>query len=243
MNLLFLHGYTQSGPSFSAKTKAVQKSLVKALGPTTTLHFPTGPIRLSHSDIPDSSPRDPTLAEESEEPEESFAWWRRSDATGEYVGLPETLKFLSQYLDTHGPFAGVVGFSQGAALAAILASVLERGERPEGFATGHGGLRFAVCYSGFRAPERYEQWYTPRIRTKVLNVIGSLDTVVEEERTLALVKACEGGEERVVYHPGGHYLPATKSMVGVLVGFIRSCTEEKEEEEEEEEETDVASVL
>jgi hypothetical protein len=32
-------------------------------------------------------------------------------------------------------------------------------------------------------------------------------------------------------------------MVGVLVGFIRSCTEEKEEEEEEEEETDVASVI
>ncbi|KAF8538449.1 serine hydrolase FSH [Trichophaea hybrida] len=231
MNLLFLHGYTQSGPNFSAKTKAVQKSLLKAFGASTTLHFPTAPHRLLLTDIPGT----PT----TEEPSDAFAWWRRSDTTGEYVGISDTLQFLSQYLDTHGPFTGVIGFSQGAALAGILASILERGDRPEGFTTGHGEMKFAVCYSGFRAPERYEGWYEPRIRTKVLNVIGSLDTVVDEERTMAFVRACEKGEERLVFHPGGHYLPATKSMVGVLVGFIRSCEEVKEEEEE----IDVASVL
>lgn len=226
MNLLFLHGYTQSGPSFSAKTKAVQKSITKAF-PHTTLHFPTAPIKLNLADIPGALAPSATDTDP-----EAYAWWRRDEVTGEYVGLPDTLAFLSTYLDTHGPFTGVVGFSQGAAMAAILASVLEgRDGGVEGWNSSHPPLKFAVCYSGFRAPrERYEGFYTPKIATPVLHVIGSLDTLVEEERTLALVRACEGGEKRMLYHPGGHYVPVSKSVVGALVGFIRSCVEDKKEE-------------
>jgi fermentation-respiration switch protein FrsA (DUF1100 family) len=227
MNILFLHGYTQSGPLFSAKTKAVQKVLTKALGASATMHFPTAPLKLQPADIPGNSEQ----PAEAETETDAYGWWRRSDPSGEYIGLPEMFAFLSEYLDTHGPFDGVVGFSQGAALAAILAAVLERDRpRPEGFTTSHPELKFAACYSGFRAPERYEEWYTPNIKTPTLHVIGSLDTVVDEERSLALVKACEKGDERTVYHPGGHYLPSQKAVVAALVGFIRSCTEEKKEE-------------
>jgi len=218
MNILFLHGYTQSGPLFSAKTKAVQKALTKSLGPTTTLHFPTAPMKLSPADIPGDAPGDGVADLDA------YGWWRRATPPSAYVGLAETFLFISSYLDAHGPFDGVIGFSQGAAFAAILAALLEGWRRrPQEFTTAHPPLKFAVCYSGFRAPEMYREWYEPRIETKVLHVIGSLDTVVDEERCLALANACVDGDKRTVYHPGGHYLPAQKPLVNALVGFILSC--------------------
>jgi hypothetical protein len=66
-----------------------------------------------------------------------------------------------------------------------------------------------------------------------------LDTVVEEERTRGLVERCVGGEERVVVHPGGHFVPVGKEWVGALVGFIRDVVgqEGKEEEKGKEEES------
>ena len=64
LRILMLHGYTQSGPLFHAKTKALEKSLAKAFpaapapGHLAThpggisLHYPTAPIKLSYADIP-----------------------------------------------------------------------------------------------------------------------------------------------------------------------------------------------
>lgn len=40
---------------------------------------------------------------------------------------------------------------------------------------------------------------------------------------MQLVQACVDGKRHVVFHPGGHYLPAGRQYVGVLVGFVREC--------------------
>ncbi|CUS15434.1 unnamed protein product [Tuber aestivum] len=227
LKLLFLHGYTQSGPLFSAKTKALEKVLLKSLPPQSALYYPTAPHPLSLSDLPGNpSPDAPT-------PIENYAWWRRNDATGEYVGIDETWTFLSNYLDTNGPFDGVIGFSQGAALAAMLLSLLERNpnrKKPESFTATHPPFNFGVCYSGFRATENFDYFYEPKIETPVLHVLGSLDTVVDEERSLKLSRACVGGDERRVYHPGGHYLPAGKQYANMLLGYILEHTKAPGEE-------------
>jgi surfactin synthase thioesterase subunit len=66
----------------------------------------------------------------------------------------------------------------------------------------------------------YSAFYTPKIQTPMLHFIGSMDTVVDEKRSLLLAQACE--TEKVVYHPGGHFLPSSqKEYVGALVGFMR----------------------
>jgi fermentation-respiration switch protein FrsA (DUF1100 family) len=85
----------------------------------------------------------------------------------------------------------------------------------------HRPLRFAVSYSGFGAPHpKYAPFYAPKIRTPMLHFIGTVDTVVEESRSLLLANACE--TPKVVYHPGGHFLPSSqREYVGALVGFIR----------------------
>jgi fermentation-respiration switch protein FrsA (DUF1100 family) len=174
------------------------------------------------------------------------------------VGILSGLNSIASSIREAGGIDGVIGFSQGAAAAAFVASLLEPGREeafsshhskhpsalpyPESFAAlkkdlGQVPLKFAVSYSGFFAPsEDYTAFYEPKIKTPLLHVIGSLDSVVEESRTLALVDACEGNEgegrsKRVVYHPGGHFVPVNKEMAGVLVGFIRDCCGVKKEEE------------
>jgi dihydrofolate reductase len=98
----------------------------------------------------------------------------------------------------------------------------------EGFQ--HPQLKFAVCYSGFRAPgARYRAFYEePAIQTPVLHVLGSLDAVVEEARSRALIEACAGEPEKdglVVWHPGGHFLPSQRPYLDATVRFIREQME------------------
>lgn len=150
----------------------------------------------------------------------------------------------------------MIGFSQGAAAAAMVASLLEPGRLeafraaetktggmpfPPSFLDAHTGavihppLKFAVSYSGFVAPHAaYTAFYHPPVRTPVLHFLGSLDTVVEEARSRTLVDAtapwradvAEG--QRVVFHPGGHFLPSQKQYLNILIGFIREMVAERE---------------
>ncbi|KAL2860249.1 serine hydrolase FSH [Aspergillus pseudodeflectus] len=254
LKLLMLHGYTQSGPLFHAKSRALIKHITKAF----PLHevsalYPTGPLRLNPADIPGYTPQEGSGsgAADSEETEiESYGWYRRSNTAEPplYVGLEDGLDTIAKVLSEEGPFDGVIGFSQGAAMAAMVVSLLEEKRQDafahfasssssgvEGFAypasfakLSHPALKFAVCYSGFRSPgDRYRAFYeSPPIQTPVLHVLGSLDAVVEESRSRSLIEACVGDPEaegKVVWHPGGHFLPSQRPYLDAAVRFIREC--------------------
>ncbi|KAI9703225.1 MAG: hypothetical protein M1836_007790 [Candelina mexicana] len=258
LKILMLHGYTQSGPLFHAKSRALEKTLQKAFPPSPPanpsllfpggleLIYPTAPLRLRLTDIPGyDSDNEVGVGEEPD----AWAWWRKNDHTGEYEGIDQGLARIAEVLKSEGPFTGVIGFSQGGAAAGMVASLLENGRKeafekaekhrgmpyPDSFlADGemiHPPLRFAISYSGFGAPnERYRKFYEPKIETPVLHFLGSLDTVVEEGRSQRLIDACVGKrEERVVFHPGGHFLPSQKRFLNTVVGFIREviATDEK----------------
>ncbi|RAL10596.1 alpha/beta hydrolase [Aspergillus homomorphus CBS 101889] len=272
LKLLCLHGYTQSGPLFHAKTRAVIKHLTKALSPayTVTTSYPTGPHRLLPSDIPGYEPSSTQggIATPSEEDPEAYGWFRRSNTANPplYAGLEAGLDTLAQVIRDEGPFDAVVGFSQGAAMAAMVASLLEPGrvsevfprfqdpavacagcddyQGIEGFAVPESWrtiadvqppLKFAVCYSGFRAPgPRYRAFYEqPPIQTPMLHVLGSLDAVVDEGRSRTLIEACAGlpdEEGKVVFHPGGHFVPSQRPYLDAVVGFIRGVLVDVEDQ-------------
>lgn len=217
------------------------------------LVYPTAPIRLDPGDIPGYDV-DGDAGDREREAPEAYGWWRRK-GDGEpytYEGMERGLEKVAQVLKDDGPFDGVMGFSQGGAAAGMVASLLEPGRReafeaaqaqggmryPDSFVEDTGfvegsvqpPMRFAVSYSGFGASTNalYQSFYEPKIQTPMLHFIGSVDTVVSEERSLRLVDACvkgrgtEGGGPRVVYHPGGHFLPSSqKQYVAALVAFIR----------------------
>jgi fermentation-respiration switch protein FrsA (DUF1100 family) len=266
-----LHGYTQSGPLFQAKTGALRKTLQKAFPSGIDLVYPTAPLRLSPADESFLHKDEAKDGAEEDDEIDAWAWWRRK-GSGEpytYEGIEIGLSHIASVLKKDGPFDGVIGFSQGGALAAMLASLLEPNRRaafeaqypsggmrfPESFCadtgfmedTIHPPLKFAVSYSGFaaRGKNPYHAFYEPKIKTPVLHFLGTQDVVVEEARSLALVQACEhSGERYVVYHPGGHFLPSTqKASVNALVGFIKEVMSDEEgkgkKEEEKVEDMDV----
>lgn len=249
-----LHGYTQSGPLFRAKTRALEKSLLKYFPSpayTLSLHYPTAPINIKPADLPGFDPTTSTSdgrfdSSVTSDSTDNWGWWVRK-GEGEpytYEGMEVGLAKVAEVLKAEGPFDGVIGFSQGGALAGMVASLLEPG-RIEAFASNvtnggmpfpasfedeeassgyvtelvHAPLKFAVSYSGFGASTnvKYASFYEPKIATKMLHFLGQVDTVVEESRSLRLVDACvEGageGAKRVVYHPGGHFLPSRYVML------------------------------
>ncbi|KAK5009387.1 hypothetical protein LTR28_001270 [Elasticomyces elasticus] len=278
LRILMLHGFTQSGPLFHAKTRALEKLLHKAFPSAPSpghlpgytggiqLFYPTAPIKLSVNDIPGFD----VDGADKEEPE-AYAWWKRK-GDGEpfyYEGMELGFERVAEVLKADGPFDGAIGFSQGAAAAGMLASLLEPGRREAfeaaqprggmgfprqleedtGYVTDviHPPLKFAVSYSGFGASTNplYMAFYEPKISTPMLHFIGSVDTVVEEARSLRLVDACVDGrkEGRLVYHPGGHFLPSSqKTYVAALISFIRDVVQKNaigEEKEERVEDMDV----
>jgi hypothetical protein len=257
-----LAGFTQSGPLFDAKTKALAKLLTKALSPAPfNLHpvliFPTGPHRLRPRDIPGYTAmvgKDGEVGngeEEEDDDTDAWGWFRKDEATGTYRGFEAGMERIAAAVAEAGGVDGVCGFSQGGATAALVAAALEeprrqpdastpspsvpsqqqqggQGEQPdwswvESLRAANGGrpLRFAVIYSGFWAPPAGLQWlYGPQpIQTPSLHFIGSLDSVVDESRSQALVDRCEAPE--VVVHPGGHYVPVARDRVMPLVAFLR----------------------
>ncbi|PVI00169.1 hypothetical protein DM02DRAFT_614515, partial [Periconia macrospinosa] len=291
-------GFTQSGPSFHLKTRALEKNLQKAFPAGISLVYPTGPHRLSPADIPFPLPSQQQQQkeggggdEQQNEELEAYAWWRAQGNPNDpsskmtYTGLEQGLATISHTLATQGPFDGVIGFSQGAACAAMITSLLEPGraaafsshlssaekEEEEGIMPfpssfspenlQHPPLKFAALYSGFmaRGGKKYEAFYHPRIATPTLHFLGMLDAVVEEARSLRLAERCEGtttvkdgvvevgvggpdGKQqdkddkytsRVIYHPGGHFLPASqKAYVGALVGFIKEVLASHDDDDE-----------
>lgn len=239
-------GFTQSGPKFHDKTRALEKAIIKAF-PSTTLYYPTGPLPLRPADVPGFVPS--SQDNEDEDDIDSFAWWRRQNGDSSlYNGMDRGLGKIAETIQQEGPFDGAIGFSQGAAAAAIVASLLDLGRKaafeavhqqdprklqyPSSFLNDKGQpiqppLKFAIVYSGFAAPfELYSGFYEPKIETPILHFLGSVDTLVDEKRGRVLIDSCNGGEERVVTHPGGHFLPSQKIWLDAAVGFIRNCVSE-----------------
>jgi hypothetical protein len=111
-------GHGQSGWFFYHKTKFLIKTLQmmasernkKRLANGIELFYPNGPLQASQNVDPDV-----------------WAWGRGDFEGGLIDGLNETLKKIMDILHTYGPFVGVIGFSTGAAIAAITASLLEHG--------------------------------------------------------------------------------------------------------------------
>lgn len=156
-----------------------------------------------------------------------------------YVGLDSGMRAVAAAIrNIDGGIDGVLGFSQGGAMAGLVTSALETPHRevPEPAASwaaelreanGGRGLKFAAVYSGFFATDEALKWcYEPMIRTPTVQFIGSLDTVVEESRSQALIEKCE--DPVVVIHPGGHYVPISKEWAMALAGFVQRRVKEQE---------------
>ena len=212
------------------------------------LIYPTGPFTVSSADLNGAEVR-----------EDANGWWKLRERGELQEGVLEGLNVVATVLKDQGPFDGVMGFSQGAALTAMVVSLLEV-ERADAFAKvaegggmefpssfaelEHPAFKFGVCFSGLlNKHERYAAFYEPKIATPVLHVLGSMDTIVEESESLALAERCvDGGNGLIIRHAGTHTVPTSERDIAAVIQFIRNVYPSEKAQSKKEEEEDVLDM-
>ncbi|EIN08971.1 hypothetical protein PUNSTDRAFT_134144 [Punctularia strigosozonata HHB-11173 SS5] len=149
-------------------------------------------------------------------------WWRYQHTVSDVEAVIETLSKVRNFLEVNGPFHGVVGFSQGAALAAMITGWLERPEmQPHFRGVDHPPFEFTVLLSGFIIPSPLFE-LPSCIYTPALVVIGYHDTIVKPEWTMEL--ANRFNSVRVEVHPGGHFVPRSKTWRRFWIDYFLSIS-------------------
>ncbi|KAI0070566.1 FSH1-domain-containing protein [Panus rudis PR-1116 ss-1] len=224
--VLMLHGFAQSGTIFSKRMGAVRK----ACGKDIDLVFLDAPHVLTPVDIAETfnSPQELGAAEDTNaEPAlQPRGWWKFDPERKRTDGLEESLIFLRDIL-RKDHYEGVFGFSQGAAMAAILAALLERPHvLPEFLVDGnppHPPLTFCVAVAGFRPRSPLcDKIFLPSYSTPTLHVLGRTDVIVVEERSKTLLDVSEN--KRIEYHDGGHFVPSKANWRAFFRDYLHNPT-------------------
>ncbi|KAL3527505.1 hypothetical protein ACH5RR_012161 [Cinchona calisaya] len=154
-----------------------------------------------------------------------FEWFQSDENFTEYYNFEECLQYLEDYMIKNGPFDGLLGFSQGAILAAALP-----GMQREGVAlTKVPKLKFVILISGskfgekkFGMPKLAANAFSIPIKFPSLHFIGETDFLKEEG--MALLASFV--DPMVIYHPKGHTVPRL-DVAGeeIMLNFIKKIQE------------------
>lgn len=257
--ILFLHGYTQNASLFYAKTSALRKKIIK-LG--YKCQYLNAPYVLTPSDLPTND----SLSKfgSSDQGDVTYrGWWVKLGKTNDGINMDDSIESLKRYIlkgeiipddkdeelgkedddDTKLPIVGLIGFSQGAAFAGLVAEKF-------GELFNTTPLKFVILYSGFKLDtskksgnEQYDTYYEPMLNgLRYLHVYGELDTVVSEDRSLSLYNITKEKSD-LLKHPGGHFVPNSKLYIDQVVNWIQSDNKLREAEKEEKKVDDIDSLL
>jgi predicted esterase len=170
-----------------------------------------------------------------------FGWWRAiatdkapADAdpgvgrgAKRYEGWKRSLDTIRSAFVREGPFDGVLGFSQGAALAALLVGLRPRGGRvdtePQSLDFG-----FAVMIGGFvTADGELARLYGERSNYDLpsVHIIGRSDNAVPRDASLEL--ASKFNDPLILEHDGGHMIPNAPPIRQGVRAFLEEACRKK----------------
>lgn len=218
LRVLCIHGYRQNASSFREKTGALRKLLKKQV----ELIYASAPHRIQK--VCDSSQEEENDRVPGGEVDPR-GWWfsdtqARSFNAGEQcqvsLGLEESVEAVRGAVRDHGPFDGILGFSQGAALVAMLCSLQTQKLEPE------FRFRFAILVAGFpSACKEHEQFYDAASPLVIpsLHVFGLEDRVIPDSMSRELLPFFK--DPLILTHPGGHFVPASSAHRQTYQEFLR----------------------
>eukprot|EP00877_Chromochloris_zofingiensis_P004961 jgi/Chrzof1/14466/Cz09g03290.t1 len=133
-----------------------------------------------------------------------------------YNGLDASEAYVTHYMLTHGPFDGLLGFSQGGVMAATLAAQQVAGMALQTVPK----LKFVVCIgSAMTAHPRHLEAMTGRVQLPSCHIIGHKDYI--KEYSIELVRQFQA--PIVIMHGRGHVVPNLEGMhLEVLRAFFKS---------------------
>uniref|UniRef100_A0A672PKE5 Esterase OVCA2 n=1 Tax=Sinocyclocheilus grahami TaxID=75366 RepID=A0A672PKE5_SINGR len=199
--------YRQNGSSFREKTGALRtilKKQVELVCISAPHHVPA---------IQNQTNQEPEKTASGGD-EDQRGWWfsdvqaRSFNAQQECessLGLEESVETVKTAVKDLGPFDGILGLSQGAALVAMLCALQEQKLEPA------FNFHFAILIAGFRSVcSQHRRFHeVPAITIPSLHVFGQEDRVIPEEMTQILI------------HPGGHFVPAASSHRQTYQDFLK----------------------
>ena len=205
LRILCLHGYHGSGEVLRRQ----MQSLISGL---------ESRVELVYLDAPALSEGD-------------YGWWhaRGGDESGvghapmRYEGWDRTRKAIVAAFEQRGPFDGVFGFSQGAALAGLLVGL----RAPDGVPTTEQPLTFdfAILVSGFVSndPAHAPLYAHPgSYALPSLHIVGRSDGIVPARDSKEL--AARFGDATILEHGGGHVIASEPSIRSGVDSFLQEMS-------------------
>lgn len=155
-------------------------------------------------------------------------WWMNLDTVNQYKGLLKSLEVLAAML-RENPFDGIIGFSQGATLATMLAALCEGGTARLRALARQGEhisivppqspFKFALLSCGYKGTEKYYSgFYSPQLTTPILFDIATLDHMVEPWQSDEWVSVCAKGQKML--RQGGHLFPTNEKSLCGMASFV-----------------------
>lgn len=216
--ILCLHGKQQNKEIFRPKLGRIPPKLKQMA----TMTIIDGPF-----DCPDEDPRlnsdEGNVAESAEAVAAGTSGavsggsmkksWFDKSASGviDPSTLQVSLDYIQQIWKTEGPFDGILGFSMGGTLAAILASQQHIDNYP--------GLKFLICIGAPNIPELLGD-YVMGSEIRSLHIAGANDTMIPVDRSQALANRFTNPVFYV--HPQGHCIPTKAENITWITDFVQS---------------------
>ena len=226
LKILCLHGFRQTAKSFRGRTAAVRKRMKKVAefvyidAPFEVRDF----NEFQPAENADSSfKRSWLLAQENagnfEASLDKLLVSNQSEAGGsasdDSTGWDVTFQYLKHKLEELGPFDGILGFSQGAAILGLLCSALGEEEL-------NSQIKFVVLASGFKSKSHPAVFdlSKPFVNIPSLHIIGGSDKQVAVESSEELADVFDPGTRSVLRHDQGHIIPCSKSYAEDYIRFL-----------------------
>ncbi|KAM3933268.1 esterase OVCA2 isoform 2-T2 [Leptodactylus fuscus] len=207
LRVLGLHGYWQNGLSFRERTGNLRQKLKKHA----ELVIISAPLTIPEPEEGDVQREDPRGWWFSDTEKKSF---NATVETESCAGLEESLDTVAKAFSELGPFDGILGFSQGAAVVAMLCALKQQGDPRFQF-------DFAMLVAGFKScASEHAHFYKEPITVPSLHVFGDTDRVIPKDMSQEL--AAHFVNPVLVTHPGGHYIPVCAEQKKLYFTFLDS---------------------
>ncbi|MBA0874088.1 hypothetical protein Goshw_011358 [Gossypium schwendimanii] len=237
LRILCLHGFRQNASSFKGRSASLAKKL-KSIAELVFIDAPHELPFIYQSCTEAKNSCAPPSGQHAPPPENckrKYAWLVASDFGGkveadwkianqpfdplQYQGQTDgfdvSLAYLKKMFSEQGPFDGILGFSQGAAMAALLCA---QGDKLK----GEIDLRFVILCSGFALP--LADFGQKPINCPSLHIFGSdpgKDRQITSHTSRYLASRFEDGCSVIIEHEFGHIIPTRSPYMDNIKDFLR----------------------
>ena len=245
LRILCLHGFRQTAKSFRGRTAAIRKRMKKLPVEFVYVDAPFAIKEYNQFEAAAKTKEDSQQLQQEEEASAKRSWllahenasnfeasWDQSllekqkdPGDSDSTGWDMAFSYIKDQIQRLGPFDGILGFSQGAAITALYCATMD------GKDALLQNLKFVMICSGYKSKAHPEIFASvpegtgkassyKYINIPSLHVIGGSDKQISVERSEELADCFDPSTRSILRHDQGHIIPCGKSYVDDYVRFL-----------------------